>query len=120
MPLDVKPAEPDPAATVSGCRKRGAGALPFVSVVVTTRDRPALLVGALDSILRCDYPRFEVLVVDQSTDAQSEWQLQALIEDGCLRYFRMRPFGLSQGRNNGVERACPSPMATVTQPTRSM
>jgi GT2 family glycosyltransferase len=39
---------------------------PRVTVVVATRDRPAELVRCVDSILACDYPDFDVLIVDNA------------------------------------------------------
>ena len=39
---------------------------PRVTVVVATRDRPDALRRCIDSILACDYPDFDVLVVDNN------------------------------------------------------
>ncbi len=44
---------------------------PAVSVLVATRDRPEALRRCVESLLRCDYPTFEVIVVDQSTTAST-------------------------------------------------
>ena len=57
------------------------GDLPFVSVVVPTRSRADLLPGLLAALEMQDYPRFEVIVVDDaSTDATTKvlatWQGQ--------------------------------------------
>lgn len=41
-----------------------ASKTPRVTVVVATRDRPAELRRCVDSILACDYPDFDVLIVD--------------------------------------------------------
>lgn len=42
----------------------------LVSVIVVSRDRPALLARAIDSILAQDYPALEIILVDnQSTEA---------------------------------------------------
>jgi GT2 family glycosyltransferase len=46
---------------------------PRISVVITTRDRPADLARCLPTVLANDYPDFQVLVADQSTtDATAE------------------------------------------------
>ena len=44
---------------------------PFISVVIATRERPEILARALGSAIALDYPRFEVIVVDNdpATDA---------------------------------------------------
>ena len=39
-----------------------------MSVCITTRNRPALLAAALESIRRQDYPRIEVVLVDDGSD----------------------------------------------------
>jgi len=39
---------------------------PSVSVLIATRDRPRALRACVASVLACDYPRFEVIVIDQS------------------------------------------------------
>src|SRR5438132_4213875 len=45
-----------------GCLRLDDTALPFASVVISTRERPGSLAACLDSILQADYPHFEVLV----------------------------------------------------------
>jgi len=47
---------------------------PLTSVMITTRNRLALLPRALESVFRQDYPRIEVLVLDDaSSDGTSEY-----------------------------------------------
>jgi len=41
---------------------------PLVSVCMTHRNRPAMLTAALDSIRRQDYPRIQVVLVDDGSD----------------------------------------------------
>lgn len=57
------------------CRESGrsppltAGeALPLVSVIVPARNEAANIIGCLESILANDYPRFEIIVVDDGSD----------------------------------------------------
>src|SRR5437764_4670373 len=40
---------------------------PFVSIVIATRDGEATLGDCLDSLLACEYPAFEVIVVDNAS-----------------------------------------------------
>lgn len=42
-----------------------AAHLPHVSVLIPTRDRPESLARCLESVCACDYPRFDVIVIDQ-------------------------------------------------------
>jgi glycosyltransferase involved in cell wall biosynthesis len=49
-------------------RRRGLRRAPLVSVCITHRNRPELLAAALDSIRRQDYPRLQVVLVDDGSD----------------------------------------------------
>jgi glycosyltransferase involved in cell wall biosynthesis len=80
---------------------------PLVSVVVPTRDRSRHLVGCVDSLLRLDYPRVEILIVDNApaTPATAE-----LIEERYgrlpqVRYLREDRPGSSIARNTGLAAA---------------
>jgi O-antigen biosynthesis protein len=87
-------------------RRAVLAAAPFISVVICTRDRP----DQLETCLRClggqEYPRFEVVVVDNApaTDAA-----KALVESGlaglALRYVAEPRPGLSWARNAGIAAA---------------
>src|SRR4051812_40915204 len=72
--ISAQPSEAD----VQAERRAFAERAPFASVVVATRDRPERLAGCLESLLELDYPRFEVIVVDNApqTDATAR-----LVED---------------------------------------
>ncbi len=39
-----------------------------ISVVICTRDRADLIGQAVESVAACDYPAFDLHVMDQSTD----------------------------------------------------
>jgi GT2 family glycosyltransferase len=53
-------------------------ALAYVTVVVATRDRPVELRRCVQSILASDYPRFDILIVDNSPTPGSAEQIAAL------------------------------------------
>jgi len=77
-----------------------------VSVVICTRDRPHLLADALRSVLACQYPTREVIVVDQSADARTNRVVADL--RGCARdllYCAAPPRGLAAARNIGAAQA---------------
>jgi len=44
---------------------------PEISVIIPTIHRPLLLARCLETILTGDFPDFEVVIVDQSTDDKS-------------------------------------------------
>jgi GT2 family glycosyltransferase len=100
------------AESTSTCREQRARFLetaPAATVVVATRNRPASLAAALDSILALDYPRFEVVVVDSapSTDAA----LEVTRARAPVRYVREERPGLAVAHNRGLAEASGSIVA---------
>lgn len=75
---------------------------PFVSVLICTRNRkdsPALTVR---SVLACDYPNFEVLILDQSEDTTTQDAMAFCAGDSRARYIRLsstpgKPRALNKG-----------------------
>jgi O-antigen biosynthesis protein len=82
-------------------------AAPFISVVICTRDRPEQVKKCLDRLARQDYPRYEVVVVDNAPASDA---LRAVVEGQTaggapFRYcVEPRP-GLSWARNAGIAAA---------------
>jgi len=76
---------------------------PSVSVAVVTRNRPDLLKLCLTSIYELDYPDFEVIVVDSSSEDDSE----ILIEENFpnVRYVRNLTGGICTARNRCLTEA---------------
>jgi glycosyltransferase involved in cell wall biosynthesis len=60
---------------------------PALSVLICTRNRPENLRRAVVSILANSFSDFELIVIDQSTDARSA-QVMAAFNDLRIRYFR--------------------------------
>ncbi len=77
-----------------------------ISILVCTRNRPEDLALALPGILAQDYPNFEVVLIDQSTDDRSaQWIEQHCQNDPHLRYIRTQTVGLSIARNLALSEA---------------
>jgi len=80
---------------------------PFVSVVVTTNNRPNSLEETLRSISALDYPRFEIIVVDNAPSNNDAailiGQLSSELEN--LFYHREDRVGLCWARNCGLDAA---------------
>lgn len=78
--------------------------MPMVTVVVCTRDRSRDLACCLQSISGLDYPRVEVLVVD---NAPRNDETQQLVEKKYPHYWYLREDrpGLNWARNCAIERA---------------
>lgn len=77
---------------------------PFVSIIVSTRDRPKQLERCLRSLLSLQYPHYEVIVVDNasSTDATANIIEQSYPDIPWLRYIREDRPGASWARNTGI------------------
>jgi glycosyltransferase involved in cell wall biosynthesis len=80
---------------------------PFISVVICTRDRPEQIKKCLDRLTRQEYPRYEVVVVDNAPTSDA---LRHVIEGqpgdrAEFRYCVERRPGLSWARNAGIAAA---------------
>ena len=78
-----------------------------LSIVVSTRNRGARVLTAVESILRSDGCQWELIIVDQSESNSTERALEAkgLLVDRRLTYRRTAAVGLSRGRNEGIRYA---------------
>jgi glycosyltransferase involved in cell wall biosynthesis len=72
------------------------------AVVVATRDRGAKIVPLIESIRANDEQDFEVVVVDQSSNDETERAIAPLLFDRRIRYVHSSAVGTSRGRNLGV------------------
>jgi len=77
--------------------------LPFVSVVIPSRNRAQMLARALDSILTQTYSNFEIIIVsDGSTDNTDE--IVASFDDPRITYLKHdKAKGASAARNTGLK-----------------
>ena len=80
---------------------------PLVSVYLPTRNRAASVERAIRSVLQQDYPRFELLVVDDASTDDTAALLDRLSSgDARLRFFRQRePRGAGVARNVAIREA---------------
>lgn len=76
--------------------------LPKVSVVVCSYNGAATLSECLDSLMRLEYPDYEVILVD---DGSTDETPQISEEFPQVRYIRQKNRGLSVARNVGLEAA---------------
>jgi len=79
--------------------------LPKAAVVVSTRNRGESIIRTGLSILKNDYPHFELIVVDQSDNDLTQNAIRPFLKDSRFRYIRSQTRGLSAGRNIGIESA---------------
>jgi len=78
----------------------GQSTSPFVSVIIPTRDRPEILRVCLEHLLNQEYPTFEVVVVDNSTDERTQDVLNLFPNVQNIR--ASKP---NLARNIGIERS---------------
>jgi GT2 family glycosyltransferase len=80
---------------------------PFASVVLSTRDRPDLLARCLPTLLAQQYPRYEVIVVDNapSTSATADLIQREYADEPKIRYLREDRPGLPLAHNRGIVEA---------------
>jgi glycosyltransferase involved in cell wall biosynthesis len=97
------------ALTVAGLPQlvdsaRVSAALPFMSVVLCTRNRTEGAMQTIRDLAALDYPDYEVIVVDNAPSDEStrEAVLAEFDGDARVRYVREDNKGLSRARNRGV------------------
>ena len=80
----------------------GGTATRTASVVICTRDRPALLRTALESVLATDYPDFEVIVVDNASRTDATRDFVRAHDDPRVKLISEPQPGASRARNAGL------------------
>jgi len=79
--------------------------IPFISVVVATRERPQSLAACLDSLARIDYPNYEIIVVDNDPVTSVTASLVRGRAEENLQYTCEPRRGLAAAHNHGLEQA---------------
>jgi GT2 family glycosyltransferase len=108
--LDGEPvgvAEPTGGGAPCPSRRPPADPTPFVSVIVPTCGRTPLFEPALDSLAAVDYPRYEVIVVDNAPEVGGTARIVAerAARDPRVRYTREPRAGVAHARNRGLAEA---------------
>jgi len=85
-----------------------------ITTVICTRNRGSAVVQTVRTVLRSDYPHFEIVVVDQSSDERTREALLSFPETREVTYLRMPAPGLSAGRNRGIQAAPRSDYIALT------
>jgi GT2 family glycosyltransferase len=88
-----------------------------LSVVICTRDRPDTLGQALESVAECDYPEYDVHVMDQSTNTATRdivHEMAQRFAGKCqIHYHFLDKAGLSRAYNAGMQ-ACDAAVVACT------
>lgn len=94
-----------PTMDLPSCLRRRQDVLarpPLISVVVATRDRPDSLRACLDSLVKVNYQRFEIVVVDNNPSTADTAKLIAS-EFDSVHYVREDRPGLAAAHNCGLQ-----------------
>jgi hypothetical protein len=85
-------------------RTRFRAAAPFATVAVATRDRTESLAACLESLLALDYPRYEIVVVDNapSTSLTRDLVAARFGRDPRVRYLREDRRGVAAAHNRAL------------------
>ncbi len=77
---------------------------PFFSVVIPSYNRSELLVRAVLSVLNQTFKNFEIIIIDDGSDDDTQKKMASYINDQ-VRYFYQKNSGVSASRNLGVSHA---------------
>ena len=101
MPLRALQTEPQLMVQTSATERTAP--VMFVSIVMCTRNRSDQIGQAVQSVLDNDYPNFELVIVDQSTDDETRAVVtQMTPHHPNLRYIYTEKAGLSRAYNIGI------------------
>jgi glycosyltransferase involved in cell wall biosynthesis len=75
----------------------------FASIVVCTRNRGDGIIPTIRSILASEHSTFELIIVDQSTDATTQAAVSSCGSDPRVRYLSTPTIGLSAARNIALQ-----------------
>jgi cellulose synthase/poly-beta-1,6-N-acetylglucosamine synthase-like glycosyltransferase len=92
------------------------GELPMVSLHVPAHNEPPdMVIETLRSLLRLDYPRYEIIVIDDNTDDEDLWRpVQAWCERHAVKFVHLTDWpGYKSGALNYALRRMTSPDAEV-------
>ncbi|MDT5075605.1 MAG: hypothetical protein QOJ80_242 [Mycobacterium sp.] len=90
------------------CVQRRAEVLakpPYITVVVATRERPESLRSCLNALLDMEYPRYDIVVVDNDPDTADTSELLAHYFSESVHYVRENRRGLASAHNRGLVEA---------------
>jgi len=76
----------------------------MISVIISTRNRPWLIVKSLGSILANSWSDFQIVVVDQSDNPTTRKLIKKIVHKRIF-YFQMNQRGKPKGLNFGLEKA---------------
>lgn len=78
---------------------------PFFTVIITTYNRPDVLIEAIDSVLKQAYKFFELLIINDGSQVDYSEVERYIEKDKRVRYFYKKNEERSVARNFGIEQS---------------
>lgn len=80
---------------------------PLISVIIPTYQREGVLLDSIQTLLKQDYPHFEILVIDQTQDHHPETiaALESLEQNRNIQWLKVDWASLPRARNYGIRHA---------------
>jgi GT2 family glycosyltransferase len=76
---------------------------PSISALVCTFNRGASIVDTVSSILAIDHPRFELVIIDQSTNDEAELATKCFRADRRFKFVRSKTVGKGEALDHGLK-----------------
>lgn len=86
----------------AGTEQNVQATMPSITVVICTRNRVDSLRAAVESVLHCEYPSFDLVIVDNASDDDSAEQFVTALGDARISLVREPLPGLAVARNTGI------------------
>jgi len=77
--------------------------LPLISIIIPTHNHASVICDAINSVLNQTVQDFEIIIVDDGSDDETERILSEFYDDKRILYFRQKHSGLSAARNFGFK-----------------
>jgi glycosyltransferase involved in cell wall biosynthesis len=87
--------------------------IPRYAIIIATRNRGHKIEATLQSILKSQDPSYEVLIIDQSSNCETEEAVAPFLQDGRVRYIYSEITGTCYARNLGI-RLSSAPYLVIT------
>jgi glycosyltransferase involved in cell wall biosynthesis len=76
--------------------------IPFFSVIICTYNRANLIARALDSLVSQDFKNFEVIIIDDGSNDDTNSVIKTYLDKLIIKYKYQKNQGLSYARNEGI------------------
>jgi len=76
----------------------------YISIIIPTWNRASFLEKAVTSVLRQTYKNFELIIIDDGSDDETDSLIRSL-DDPRLHYLYQENLGVSAARNTGIKKS---------------